>query len=84
MLKSKKQVSKEELKNSLLLSLEHNSDAIDYITNEISRFESYCKYNENDKTSVQTLTTLRYIKYSLDYLDKCYGDNLKRIGVCIW
>lgn len=84
MLKSKKQVSKEELKNSLLLSLEHNASAIDYISNEISRFESYCKYNENDENSLSTLSTLRYIKYSLDYLDNCYSDNLKRIGVRIW
>lgn len=84
MLKNKKQVSKEELKNSLLLSLEHNADAIDYITNEISRFESYCKYNEEDKTSLQVLSILRYIKYSLDYLDNCYSENLKRIGVRVW
>ena len=84
MLKSKKQVSKEELKNSLLLSLEHNSSAIDYISNEISRFEDYCKYNENDESSLNILSTLKYIKYSLDYLDNCYSDSLKRIGVRLW
>lgn len=84
MLKNNKQLSKEELKNSLLISIEHNSDAIDYIANEISRYENLLKYNENDVDSTRNLTILRFIKYSLDYLDKCYSDNLKKIGVRIW
>lgn len=79
-----KSVSKEELKNILLVSIEHNTDAIDYISNEISRYENLLKYNDKDVDSTRNLTILRYIKYSLDYLDVCYSDNLKKIGVRLW
>ena len=80
-MKNPKKVTKEELKNSLLQSLEYNSEALDYVENQIVRFEDLLKYNENDEASLNTLNVLKYIEFSLNYLDKSYNETLKSIGV---
>lgn len=72
-----------ELKNSLLETLAHNEDAIDYIKNNISRTENILGYAPEDMEAQEQLKIEKYIEFSLNYLDKQYTDNLKRLGVHI-
>ncbi len=76
-----KNVSKLELKNSLLETLKHNNDALDYIQNCIYRTENVLKLDPSDKSVQDQLNIEKYIQFSLNYLDKMYVDNLKNLGV---
>lgn len=80
-MKFKKNISKEELKNSLLQSLEYNSKALDYIENVLNRAEDNLKYNPDDPDFAEIVSTVKYIKFSLSYLDNQYNESLKRLGV---
>ena len=76
-----KKVSKLELKNSLLETLSHNDEALDYIQNEIYKTENVLGYDPSDKQVQDTLNIQKYIQFTLRYLDKQYTDNLKKLGV---
>lgn len=76
-----KKVSKLELKNSLLETLSHNDEALDYIQNEIYKTENILGYDPSDKQVQDTLNIQKYIQFTLRYLDKQYTDNLKKLGV---
>lgn len=80
-MRSYKKVSKIEEINGLKDTLKRNEDALDYIQNVIYRTENLYKLDENDKEVEATLHTEQYIKFSLEYLDKCYTDRLKQLGV---
>lgn len=80
-MKFRKNVSNEEIKNSLILTLEKNTIALDYIENVLHRTEDLYKYNEDDEDVKEQLDVLKYIKFSLTYLDKQYNDSLKKLGV---
>lgn len=73
--------SKLELKNSLLETLKHNDDALDYIQNQIYASENVLGYMPEDKETQERLNIEKYIQFSLNYLDKMYSDNLKKLGV---
>lgn len=77
----KKTCSKLELKNSLLETLSHNNDALDYIQNQINASENVLGYMPEDKETQKRLNIEKYIQFSLNYLDKMYTDNLKKLGV---
>ena len=79
-MKRRKNVSKLELRNNLIYSLEHNSIALDYIENSLSKAEDILKYNSDDKELLENVNTLKYIMFSLEYLDKQYNESLKRLG----
>lgn len=82
-MKRRKNVSKEELKNSLLESLEYNSKALDYIENVLNRAEDTLKYNEEDRDYQDIVSTLKYIKFALTYLDDQYNESLRKVGAKI-
>lgn len=77
----RRKVSKLEEKNSILETLSWNDLALDYIQNEIYRMDNLHKFDTEDEQIKQSLDVLRYIKFSLEYLDKCYNDRLKKLGV---
>ena len=81
MMINNKKVSKLELKNSLLETLSHNDEALDYIQNEIYKTENVLGYDPSDKQVQDTLNIQKYIQFTLRYLDKQYTDNLKKLGV---
>lgn len=76
-----RKVSKLEEKNSLLETLKYNDEALDYIQNQIYQTENILKLDPTDKIVEGRLNTERYVKFSLEYLDKCYCDRLKKLGV---
>lgn len=80
-IKREKTVSKLELKNSLLETLSHNNDALDYIQNQIYRTENVLNLDPADKSVQEQLNIEKYIQFSLRYLDKSYTDSLKKLGV---
>lgn len=80
-MKNRKNVSKEELKNSLLISLKYNNKALDYIENDLRRAKDFLKYKEDDKETQEIVDILEYIKFSLTYLDNQYNESLKKVGV---
>lgn len=79
-MKIKKNVSKGELKASIIQSLEHNTEAIDYVENEINRLKDLLIYREKDEELSRVIKILEYIKFSLLYIDDCYNKSLKKIG----
>lgn len=79
-MKSMKKVSKLEQKNSLKQTLYYNSEALDYVQNEIARYENLYKYNEDDMQVLNILNILRYIEFSLKYLDDTYEKGLMLLG----
>lgn len=80
-MRQEKKVSKLELKNSLLETLAHNDEALDYIQNQIYRTENVLGLDPSDKEVQEQLNIEKYIQFSLRYLDKMYVDNLKKLGV---
>lgn len=79
-MRNPKKVSNIEKINGLNQSLYYNTEALDYIQNEISRYENFVKYNEEDTQSLNTLNILRYIEFSLKYLDDTYNKGLILLG----
>lgn len=80
-MKRKKNVSKEEIKNSLIQSIEYNEKALDYIENVLNRAKDTLAYNENDLEYKDIVATLEYIKFTLEYVGNQYNDSLKKVGV---
>ncbi len=76
-----KKVSKLEEKQSILKTLEYNQDAMDYIQNKIYKLDNQYRAFPEDKEILTELNINKYILFSLDYLDKCYNDRLKCLGV---
>lgn len=76
-----KKVSKLEEKQSILKTLEYNQDAMDYIQNKIYKLDNQYRTFPEDKEILTELNINKYILFSLDYLDKCYNDRLKCLGV---
>ena len=76
-----KNVSKLELKHSLLDTLKKNNNALDYIQNRIYDTENKLGVSPDDVILKSDLETEKYIQFSLRYLDKMYRDSLKKIGV---
>lgn len=79
-MKNMNKVSNVELKNSLLISLQYNSDALDYIQDRILKVENFIKYNEDDDVSRNELSVLKYIEFTLEYVEDCYNKSLKQVG----
>lgn len=77
----KKNVPKIELIHSLKESVEKNSEALDYVQNEITRVSDRLEYVENDYVMEDTLKNLKYIEFTLQYLDSQYRKSLKQLGV---
>lgn len=75
-----KKVSKVELLNSLKTTLEQNTKAIDNVTMWIHSCEDRLGYNEEDYEAQDALETLKYIEFSLRYLDRQYMDCFKKNG----
>ena len=78
-MKRRKNVSNREIKNSLLKTLAHNEDAIDYIKNAIYKTENILGYDPSDKQIQEQLNIEKYILFSLEYLEKSYNDSLKKL-----
>ena len=80
----KKNVSKVELIHSLKESIDKNAEALDYVQNEITRVSDRLEYVENDYVMEDTLKNLKYIEFTLQYLDSQYRKSLKQLGVRLW
>lgn len=75
-----KNVTKQELKASLLQSLEHNAKALDYIENVLNKAKDNLGYDPEDKDYQEIVETLEYIKFVLEYVDNQYNESLKKVG----
>lgn len=75
-----KKVSNAQLRASIIQSLEHNVEAVDYVENELNRLNDLLKYREDDVELSRKIHILEYIKFSLLYIDDCYNKSLKKIG----
>lgn len=82
-MKMRKNVSNRELADSLLESLSHNDEALDYIQNQIYRTENILNYDPSDKQIQEQLKVEKYIKFVLDYTEDAYKKSLKKVGVVI-
>lgn len=82
-MKKMKNVSNRELANSLLESLAHNDDAIDYIKNQIYRTENVLGYKPEDKEVQEQLKIEKYIEFVLNFTDESYKKSLKKLGVVV-
>lgn len=80
-MKRRKNVTKQELKDNLIQTLEYNSKALDYIENVLNKAKDNYKYNSDDEDLKEIIETLEYIQFSLTYLDKQYNESLKKVGV---
>lgn len=82
-MKKIKNVSNRELANSLLESIAHNDDAIDYIQNQIYKTENVLGYLPEDMEAQERLKIEKFIKFELEFIDKSYKDILKKLGVVV-
>lgn len=80
-MKLRKNVSNREIANSLLESLSHNDDALDYIKNQIYRTENILNYKPEDKEVQEQLKTEKYIEFVLKFTEDSYKKSLKKVGV---
>lgn len=69
-----------QLKASIVESLEHNTEAMDYIENEKNRLIDLLKYRCVDDELSRIIEVLEYIQFSLKFLDDSYIKALSRIG----
>lgn len=83
-MRKREEVSNMDLKNSLLISIQYNSEALDYIAERIKKVEDFIKYNEDDEVSKNELSVLRYIDFTLKYVDDCYDKSLNQLGGILW
>lgn len=81
-MKNPKKVTKLEKRNGLVQTLYYNTLALDYIENEINRYDNFVKYNEEDMQSLNTLNVLKYIQFSLKYLDDMYNKSIMLLEAC--
>lgn len=82
-MKKIKNVSNREIANSLLESIAHNEDAMDYIQNQIYSTENILGYLPEDIDAQERLKIERFIMFELEFIDKSYKDSLKKLGVSI-
>lgn len=69
--------------NSLLESIQHNDDAIDYMQNRIYRTENVLNYLPEDEETFELLQIEKFIKFELEFIGKQYKESLKSMGVNI-
>lgn len=81
-MRNPKKVSNIEKINELNQSLYYNTEALDFVQNEIFKYENLYKYNEEDNCVLNTLNILRYIQFSLKYLDDTYSKSLILLEAC--
>lgn len=77
-------VSKLELKNSLIESMEKNDMAFDYVQDKIRECENILNYNPDDLLTQKDYENLKYIEFVLKYIEDSYRKSAKTIGVVIW
>lgn len=70
---------KNEIKKSLDDTIIKNNNALDYIQNKISKVQNLVDYNPDDVISIDELNNLKYIEFTLKYLDKSYKDSLRSL-----
>lgn len=70
---------KKEIKKSLDDTIIKNNNALDYIQNKISKVQNLVDYNPDDFISIDELNNLKYIEFTLKYLDKSYKDSLRSL-----
>lgn len=61
-----------EILENLKYTMSKNTNAIDYVCNEITRLKSCLKYNPTDEIVQNKLHNLEYIRCTLYYLDEQY------------
>lgn len=71
-----KKVSNEELKSSLLESINKNDLSLDYIKDKIRVTEDLYKFTEKDSDK-EELDTLKYIELVLSFVGDSYSKSLK-------
>lgn len=72
-----KNINNKKLIESLRESLLLNSNAQDYVENEISKAKDILQYNEDDSIAKENLDNLNYIKFTLKFLEDSYNKSLK-------
>lgn len=75
-MKNPKNVSKSEQKAFLVQTLQYNSIALDYVKEEIQKYEDFLKWNELDTDIQERLSVFKYIEFTLTYLDDTYSKGL--------
>lgn len=79
-----KNVSNKEVVDNLKKTLVLNDKAIDYLENVIRKAQDRLEYNPEDEEYKDILEVLKYIQFSLLYLDKSYKESLKKLGGKKW
>lgn len=74
-----KKVNNKELAKALKESIEFNDNALDYIENEIRRKEDLLKITDISLDLENDLTNLKYIQFSLKYLQDSYENTLRSL-----
>lgn len=74
-----KKVNNKELSKALKESIEFNDNALDYVENEIRRKEDLLKITDISLDLENDLTNLKYIQFSLKYLQDSYENTLRSL-----
>ena len=80
-MKIKKNVSNQQIVNSLKESIKKNDSALDYISIERKRYEDLIKYNPDDVVSEDIYRNLSYCEFTLKFLGEQYKEALSLRGV---
>lgn len=75
-----KKVNNKELAKALKESIEFNDNALDYVENEIRRKEDLLKITDISLDLDNDLTNLKYIQFSLKYLQDSYENTLRSLS----
>lgn len=73
-------VGKVEILKSLKNTMKQNTDALDYIENLIYQVQNELGYSPEDKNLQEDLESLKYIRFSLYYLDDMYMKAFNKHG----
>lgn len=72
--------NKAQICMSIKETLKHNTEALDYVTNELNRTKDMLMYNENDVDLLYKKKCLEYLSGTLYFLDDSYMKSLKQLG----
>lgn len=73
-------ISKKEQIDSIVKTVDVNTEAIDYIKNNILRLQNTHKLIPEDVSVVEEVNLNKYIQTCLEFFESCYIDRLKALG----
>lgn len=80
MFNEKRMLKNKKLYESLKETLEKNANAIDFVTNEVTRLQDILAYDESNADARERLENFEYIGFCLSHLDGMYAKKYKSLG----